>query len=259
MLINNIDPVFLALGPVEIRYYGVMFALGALLYYFITELLFKREKLPQKDFDTILVFLFFGLLLGARFGHIVFYNLDYFMANPSEIIKIWHGGLASHGAAIGLLIAYSAFCFWKKVEFSKYADILVIAMPLVAGFVRIGNFFNSEIVGRPTDLPWGVVFERLGEDFTRHPSQIYEALLAWGVFGILITLYLKMKKRPPYFLLFAFVGLYFTTRFLVEFVKEYPTWGVLNLTTGQYLSIIPALLAAVYIVIRLYRTKSPVS
>jgi len=255
MFIQNIDPVLIEFGPIEIRYYGVLFALGALLYYFLTEWIFKREKFPAKDFDTLSIFLFLGLIIGARFGHIVFYDLDYFMAHPSEIVKVWHGGLASHGAAIGLLIAYSAFCFWKKIKFSKYIDALVIAMPLVAGFVRIGNFFNSEIVGRETDLPWGVVFKRLGENFTRHPSQLYEAALAWSIFGIMYYIYLKGKKHQPYFFLFMFVGLYFTTRFLVEFVKEYPTWGPFDLTTGQYLSIIPILLAVSYYLFQFYKRK----
>ncbi len=257
MFIHNIDPVLLELGPLEIRYYGVLFALGALLYYFLTEWIFKREKFKQKDFDLLTVFLFFGLIIGARLGHVIFYNLDYFWAHPAEIVQVWHGGLSSHGAAIGLLVAYSSFCLWRKTSFSKYADALVIAMPLVAGFVRMGNFFNSEIVGRETDLPWGVVFERLGEDFARHPSQVYEALLAWAIFGLMFGLYLKGKKRRPMFFLFLFSGAYFTTRFLVEFVKEYPEWGFLGLTTGQYLSLGALLLTAICYL--LHRTMSPPS
>ncbi len=246
MLTHNIDPVLFDLGPVEIRYYGVMFALGALLYYLITEWIFRREKFKVKDFELVAVFLFFGLVIGARLGHVFFYNVSYFLENPVEILKVWKGGLSSHGAAIGVFLAYLVFCWVKKVKFAKYADALVIVMPLVAGFVRMGNFFNSEIVGRETDLPWGVVFERLGEDFARHPSQIYEALLAWGMFGLMIFLYLKGKKRQPMFYLFLFMGLYFVTRFGVEFVKEYPLIGPLNLTMGQYLSILPILLALGY-------------
>jgi len=249
MIINNINPVLFDFEGLEIRYYGIMFAIGVSLYYVITAWIFKRNKYPNKDFENLILFLFAGLIIGARLGHIVFYNLDYFLANPIEIIKFWHGGLSSHGAAIGLFSAYFAFCFFYKIKFTKYADAISVAMPLTAGFVRIGNFFNSEIVGKPTNLPWSVVFKRLDEDFARHPSQIYEAILAWSIFFILIWIYVKHpKNKPRLFFMFLFILLYFATRFIVEFVKEYPVWGFFNLTTGQYLSIIPIAIALTWLV-----------
>ncbi len=242
MFNHNINPTLLDLGPLEIRYYGLLFAVGVVAYYLITAWIFKREKFPVKDFDDLVLYLFVGLILGARFGHIVFYNLDYYLANPADVVKVWEGGLSSHGAAVGLFAMYLIFCWVKKVPFAKYMNAIVIGMPLVAGFVRVGNFFNSEIVGRPTDLSFGVVFERLGEDFARHPSQIYEALLAWAIFGVMMFLYLK-KKKVNY--LMIFVVSYFVTRFLVEFVKEYPLLEPIGLTMGQYLSIGAILVALI--------------
>ena len=251
MFTHNISPVLFEVGPLEVRYYGVLFAFGVLLAYLITMRLWKKAHFSMKHFDSLVIYLFVGMIAGARLGHIVFYNFNYYWQNPSQIIKIWEGGLASHGAAIGLFVAYLIFCWVKNVKFSKYVDIGVIAMPLVAGFVRVGNFFNSEIVGRETDLPWGVVFQQNGEDFARHPSQIYEALIAWAIFVVMIFMY--RKKRRPYFFLFLFMGLYFASRILVEFVKEYPTYS--GLTMGQWLSVLPMLIACGWFLYGLLRVR----
>ena len=282
MLIHNISKVAFELGPVEVRYYSLMFACGVVAYYFLTRWLWQKRKWPLEDFDTLVVFLFVGLVIGARLGEVFFYHPSYYLSQPVEILKIWNGGLASHGATIGLLLAYVCFWGWKRfrsrevgrerLKFSKYIDTLAVCMPLVAGFVRIGNFFNSEIVGRATDLPWGVVFVRDGETFARHPSQIYEALLAWGVFAVLMWLYLRSGRKPageivgstswtkPYFFVFVFVGLYFLSRFGIEFVKEYQVletsgWAM-GLTMGQILSIIPVFVAIVYFVFFYPRLKN---
>ncbi len=237
MITWNLDPVLLDLGPLEIRYYGLFFALGLFFAYTLARHMAKQKKLSLDKLDTLVVYLIAGLILGARFGHILFYSLDYYMANPEQILQIWNGGLSSHGAAIGVLLAYGLFLLQnKKIKFFDYADIIAIVTTIPVIFVRMGNFFNSEIVGRVAEnLPWAVTFERV-DQLPRHPSQIYESLLGVLILAVLYPLWKKKHKsaKPGYFAGLFFI-LYFGTRFLVEFVKEYPLHS--GLTTGQWLSI----------------------
>lgn len=268
MIINDFSPILVSVGPLEIRWYSLLFAVGIVIDYLLTRWLFKKKGWPEGDFDTAAIFLFVGMVVGARLGEVFFYNFDYYMSAPLEIFKVWKGGLASHGAAVGLLISYIVYWAWRRradtragikkelrFGFAKYADIIAIGMPIVAGFVRIGNFFNSEILGRVSDLPWAVVFAKNGETFARHPSQVYEALLAFGVFAVLFLLWRKKEKLSgsglilqPYFFLFLFVALYFSSRFFVEFFKEFTgqeavNAGWLGLTMGQWLSVVPVIIA----------------
>ena len=248
-LIHNIDPILLDFGVVQVRWYGLFFALGLALTYFFLRHVFKREKLSLEHLDNLILYLFIGMLVGARLGHVFFYNASYYLNDPLSILKIWQGGLSSHGAALGVFFAYLIACKIHKLKFAKYADFLVLGMPIAAGFVRLGNFFNSEIIGIPTDGTWGVIFQQLGEDVPRHPSQIYEALLSFAIFGILYVAYKKFptKKRPVLLLLFLYMGLYFASRFLVEFWKEHHTLpNEAFLSMGQWLSIIPVLIAGAY-------------
>lgn len=235
----NIDPVLLNLGPIEIRYYGVLFALGLLGAYSVGRQLSKKKKYSLELLDTLGVYLIIGLVLGARFGHIVFYELDYYLANPELILQIWKGGLASHGAAIGVLLAYGFF-LWrnKKVKFFDYADVLAVGAAIPTATIRLGNFFNSEIVGRPTNSDWGVVFSRV-DDVLRHPSQLYEFGMGTILFLIMLFAWKKLNKtRKPGFFFGLFFVIYFAMRFTVEFFKEYPLHeGFFNLTTGQMLSL----------------------
>ncbi|MFA4891573.1 MAG: prolipoprotein diacylglyceryl transferase [Candidatus Gracilibacteria bacterium] len=265
-----------------------MFAGGVVLYYFLTRWLWKREKLgcsgevgdrkpgkrwPIGDFDSVILFLFVGLVVGARLGEVFFYNFGYYSsAGFWEIFKIWEGGLSSHGATIGLVVAYTVFWGWRRrgwrrrgardargFWFGKYLDVLAICMPLVAGFVRIGNFFNSEIVGRATDSVFGVVFAMNGENFARHPVQLYEGAWAWVVFAVVFGLWLVRREgggrlkewARPGWALFLFIGLYFAGRFVIEFFKEYQLgvgtdglpWGM---TMGQALSVVPVVVAGAW-------------
>lgn len=238
-MIWNIDPVLLELGPLEIRYYGVFFALGLFLAYSLARFMVQKKNLSLEVLDKLAVYLIVGLIVGARLGHIVFYELDYYLAHPLQILKVWEGGLASHGAAIGLLIAYGLF-LWrnKKVRFWDYADPLVVVATLPVSLIRLGNFFNSELVGRVTDVPWAVTFTRVDE-LARHPSQLYEFGYGMVLFAILFPLWLKKYKtaRPGFFFGLFFV-LYFAMRFTVEFFKDFPLHeGFFNLTTGQMLSL----------------------
>lgn len=247
---HDISPIITDLGPLSLRWYGLLFVAGLIITYFVLRWIFKREKLPIHDLESVALYLFVGMVVGARLGHIVFYDLSYYLANPLDIFMIWKGGLASHGAAIGVLAAYLLWIGIHKKKFTLYSDLLVIGFPITAGFVRIGNFFNSEIVGRATDGTWGVVFEKLREDFPRHPTQLYESGLSFAIFAVLLVVYLKwFKKLPPLFILFIYIFLYFITRFFVEFWKERHVLEYdIPLSMGQWLSIVPVLIAIGYFI-----------
>ncbi len=263
IFINDLSPVLIQIGPLTIRWYGLLLSAGIVVYYFLTRWIFKKEGYPLSDVDGIITYLFWGLVLGARLGEVFFYEPAFYLAHPVEILKIWNGGLSSHGAAAGLFISYLLWTRTHKAGFKKYIDVLVICMPVTAAFVRVGNFFNSEIVGKPVAEnavhgSWGVVFRRLGEDFPRHPAQLYEAVLSIAVFFILFFAYKRYyRKTPPLFFFFLFMGLYFTGRFVIEFWKDLhglPGW--FPLSTGQVLSIAPLLISAGYFyLVRGYRRR----
>lgn len=266
MIVNSLDPVIFSFGPLSIRWYSMLFAVGVLLYYFLTRNLFRKNGWAATEFDSIVLYLFLGMVIGARLGEVLFYNASYYFSEPIEIFKVWQGGLSSHGAAIGVFLAYLIYWLTRKLggdgssgdggssgggfSFLKYVDTLAVGMPMVAGFVRLGNFFNSEIVGRASDLPWAVAFN--GESFARHPSQIYEMILAWAVFGVLWWSKSRVRTRDG-FIMFLFIALYFSSRFFVEFFKESAgreavNAGWLGLTMGQWLSIVPVVIGVIGIV-----------
>lgn len=255
ILHNNLDPILFAVGGAEVRWYGLFFALGLIGMYLLTVWIFKREKIELKVLDSLGLYLFMGLIVGARLGHVLFYNFEYFSAHLIDIFKVWNGGLSSHGAAIGVFLAYLLWLFIKKEKFGKYADLMIVGMSLVAICVRIGNYFNSEIIGKATEGGWGVVFEKLGEDFPRHPSQLYEAALSLGIFIVLFVVYKKWyKKLPKLFLFFLYVTLYFVTRFFVEFYKErHILPDEFPLSMGQILSVLPLAIGLLYFGIIIFK------
>ncbi len=251
LILNNLDPELFNYGIIHIRWYGLFFLIGITLSYLITRWAFKKNKFPFEDLESIALYLFIGLIVGARLGHVIFYEPLYYLQNPSQLLAVWNGGLSSHGATIGLVLAFLLWSAIHKVKFSKYADLFALGMPVAAMFVRIGNYFNSEIYGTKTDGPFGVVFARLGEDFPRHPAQLYEADLLLLTFIILFFVYKKYwKKLPSLFITFSFMFLYFTGRFFIEFVKDlHGLPADFPLSTGQVLSILPVLLAIGYFLV----------
>lgn len=257
IFVHDLSPHALNLGPFTIPWYGLLLSSGIILSYLFLRWMFKREGHPLSDLESVLIYLYLGLVIGARLGEVIFYDPVYYFKNPFDVIKIWKGGLSSHGAAIGLLIFYFLWLKLYRKEFSRYADILVFGIPITATFVRIGNFFNSEIYGIPTNGKWGVVFRKLGEDFPRHPAQLYEAILCAAIFLILLFFYRRFfKKPPPLFYLFFFMLLYFSGRFTIEFWKDLhglPEW--FPLSTGQVLSIFPVLFASGYFIKFLSRQR----
>ncbi len=245
----DVNPEIFNFGGFAVRWYGLLFALAFYFGYYVLAKVFKTEGKPIEMLDALVLYALLGIVLGARLGHVIFYDLDFYLKNPEEIIKIWHGGLASHGAALGLLVAL--FFYQRKYPDISFVWILDrISLPVAAGatFVRIGNLFNSEIVGKPTELPWGFIFVRNGENFPRHPSQLYEAFAYFIVFLVLVFLYKKYKQniRPGTLIGTLLIGI-FGFRFFVEFLKEVqsPFEENLPLDMGQILSI-PLVLLGFY-------------
>lgn len=234
------SPVLLDFGLVQIRYYGLFFALAFLLGFHLVQKMFILEDKSLKVLDPLLTHMVLGTLVGARLGHCFFYESDFYLSHPQEIIKFWKGGLASHGAAVGILLSIWLFCRRHK-EFSYLwlLSRLSIVVALGGAFIRSGNFFNSEILGVPSQVPWSVVFSRV--DFLpRHPTQLYEAISYLFIFCFLYYMYLKSAGRiAPRKLLGAFFILVFSARFLLEYTKEPQAAFELSLPLhmGQILSV----------------------
>lgn len=246
----GISPEIFNLGPLAVRWYSLLFALGIIISYQIMSKFFANEKKDLKDLDLLTVYVVIGTVLGARLGHCLFYHPGYYLSNPLEIIQIWKGGLASHGAAIGILL--SLYCFIKKkpdFSFLWLIDRLVIVVPLAGCLIRIGNFFNSEIYGVPSDLPWAVVFERV-DSIPRHPAQLYEAIAYLLIFLFLFFYYKKLEgKTKDGLFLGYFLVLLFGARFFLEFFKDLQAEVESGMTfhIGQWLSV-PFVLAGIYII-----------
>ncbi len=259
----NVDPEIFSLGPLHLRYYGVLFIGGFFLGLWMFKKFFKREGLPFDLLDTLLYTLLACTIIGARLGHILFYQLDYYLANPLEILKVWEGGLASHGGTIAIMIGMVWYVkkYGRKYNFDYLwlLDRLAIAVCFAAMLIRLGNLMNSEIYGNPTDLPWGFIFERRGEIVAKHPTQLYEALCYLGTGVVLLSLYyfcLDKIKRGLLIGIF-FIGI-FGSRFLIEYVKE-PQVAFeqgMTLNMGQILSI-PFIILGTYLIIRSFIVKTP--
>jgi prolipoprotein diacylglyceryl transferase len=250
----NVDPEIIKIGFFSLRYYSLLFMISFLTGIYIMRWMFKLENRNQDDVDQLLIYMLFGTVIGARLGHCLFYDPIYYLSDPILILKVWQGGLASHGAAIGILI--SLYMYKKKHKDQPYLwimDRVVVSVALAAFFIRVGNLFNSEIIGKPTHADWGVIFDRI-DAIPRHPSQLYEAFAYLVVFLILINIYKKYKANLPEGLIFGIflIGI-FGFRIIVEFYKENQSAfeAGMMLDMGQILSI-PLVLAGIYFV---YRAK----
>lgn len=249
MFVHDIDPELINIGPVVIRYYGVCYATGIYTAYLIARRFYRKQGYPEVVLDKLLVYIVIGLILGAHLFHLAFYE-THNLFNIRRLVQVGTG-LASHGGLLGTFLAIFLFCRAKKIKFWKQIDILTIGGSALAPFIRLGNFFNSEIYGRPTDVPWGVIFKQRGFTEPRHPSQIYELLINLAIAITLFVIYKKYWKRiKPGAIFYLFLILYFVTRFLIEYVKEYQTMSEnFPLTMGQMLSI-PFVVIALIIVIK---------
>lgn len=252
----NADPALFTLGPLQVRWYGLAFAIGFFVGYKIVERMFRHEGAPEKWLGILLAYVIVGTIVGARLGHVFFYQWDYYSQHLSDIPKIWEGGLASHGGTIALIIAVFIFS-WAvaKKPASWTFDKLVIPIALVGGLIRLGNLMNSEIYGGETSLPWGFIFVRENEVVPKHPTQIYEAACYFALFALLMWMYWKknLEERPWFITGVFFIGI-FLPRFLIEYIKnvqvakEYEMIQQYGINMGQLLSI-PFIIVGIGLVI----------
>lgn len=258
---NPSDTAF-TIGAFALHWYSLCWLLGLLSAYLIVKRLYKLQKVKDELFDPLFIYCFVGILAGARLGHCLFYQPDVFLSSWKHFVEIfvpiefgddggWRftgfRGLASHGGTLGLIIALWLYVRKTKMPIRQVLDDIAIATPLTAFFIRMGNLMNSEIIGRPTDLPWAFVFERV-DMLPRHPGQLYEAIAYLALFFIGLAIY---KKRPQKAGTGFFFGLcltyIFTARFFIEFTKEVQEAfeASLPLDMGQLLSI-PFIAVGVY-------------
>lgn len=264
----NVNPELFS-GFVTIRWYGLMFAIGFLVGYELVARMFKHEGAPERWLGILLIYVVVATIVGARLGHVFFYEWDVYRLDPIKILYIWEGGLASHGGTVAIIIAVILFSIFVTKRSPLWTfDRLVIAIALVGGLIRLGNLFNSEIFGTATDLPWGFMFVRsrewheLYEGQAVHPTQIYEALCYFALFGLLMWMYWKKnaEARPGLILGVFFIGI-FLPRFLIEFIKndQVAREATMTLNLGQQLSI-PFILLGVFLVIyAMMRPKVPLT
>ena len=235
----NINPTLLALGPLQLRWYGLLFVGSFFLGLMILQWIYKREGKNPDELDNLLIYVLVGTVIGARLMHCFAYEPEFYLSHPLEIFKVWKGGLASHGGLIGVVTAL--YIFAKRYHQSFWWLLSRATMPgaLTAAFVRFGNFFNSEIIGLPSDKPWAIIFERV-DMVPRHPVQLYEAFAYLILLVLLVTIYKKISASFATKILPG-IGLtyMFSVRFLLEYTKtrqaDYTT--SLPFTTGQMLSI----------------------
>ena len=256
----NPAPELFRIGSVSIRWYGVLFALGFFLAYLMLHYIFNREKVPIKMLDRLTLYIFIATVLGARLGHVFFYDWDYYRDHLGEISLVWEGGLASHGAGMAIILALVLYSARYKANTWWVFDRAAIVIPIVAAFVRLGNLMNSEIYGVPTGLSWGFIFRRGGETLADgtllnfvpcHPTQLYEGI---SYLLISLVLYVLWRRnianiRPGLSVGIFLVGL-FTARFLIEFLKvpQEKSHNPSLLDLGQWLSIPFILLGTAFII-----------
>jgi phosphatidylglycerol---prolipoprotein diacylglyceryl transferase len=253
----NVRPELFHFGPLTVRWYGILFALLFALGYAIARWQFRLERKDEKLLDSLLVYIVTGTIVGARLGHCLLYDPAYYFHHPVEILEVWQGGLASHGGAIGVLIAL--YLFTRRHPDLPYIwllDRIVVPTALGGMFIRVGNLFNSEILGTPTRVPWAFVFAR-EDTVPRHPAQLYEAAAYLLVFLGLWWIYYRLRERTPSGLLLGlFLVSVFTFRFLIEFVKQRQAAYEENLplSVGQWLSL-PFIAGGAFLVWRALRAR----
>ena len=271
-IVWNPDLEAFHLGPISVRWYGLMWIIGLALAYFVVQRLYKEQKIKDEFFDPLFIYCFFGILIGARLGHCLFYEPDYFLTSGKGLIEmvlpikflpdggwkmIGYAGLASHGGTLGLMIALWMYVRKTKLSIWTVLDNIAIATGTTACFIRLGNLMNSEIIGKVTDVPWAFIFEHV-DKVPRHPGQLYEAIAYAILFVIMWTIYKRSSKQPTprpqvgtgwYFgFCLAYI---FTFRFFIEYTKEIQEAfeASLPIDMGQILSI-PFIILGVYCMIR---------
>ena len=269
----NPDIVAFSLGPIEVRWYSLLWCIGLFAVYQLMHYLFKEQKLGEDKFEPMFVYCFLGILIGARLGHCLFYEPEYFLSHPVEMFLPirkfadgeWHftgyEGLASHGGTLGLMLAIILYCRKVKLNLMHVLDNVAIVTPICACAIRLGNLMNSEIIGRPTDVPWAFIFQRVDMQ-PRHPGQLYEALcyavfffIGWAIYRRSLDIKGVNKDKKPLFDIRVGSGFYFglciflifLSRIFIEFTKENQVDFESSMTfnMGQLLSV-PFVLLGLY-------------
>lgn len=236
----DVKPELLSFGAITIRWYGLFFSSGFFFGYILMSRMFVREYRPIADMEPLTFYMIGGTILGMRLGHCLFYQPDYYLANPLEILQIWKGGYASHGAVVGISLALWLYSRKRPAQpFLWIIDRIAIVAALAAFLIRVGNFFNHEMIGHPSDLPWAVIFTQR-DLVPRHPSQLYEALCYLCTFFLMHFIYNRYDaKTPNGLLLGVFFICIFGARFVIEFTKENQVAfeNGLPINMGQILSV----------------------
>jgi len=265
----NADPEIINIFGISIRYYGLLFVSGLILCIFVLGWIYKRENIPSEHLEKLSIYGMIGILIGARLGHCLFYEPSYYLSHPLEMILpitfppeggikfSGYQGLASHGGVLGVLIALYIYSRKTKHSMIDTLDLIAVVAGLSFGFIRLGNFMNSEIIGMPTTLPWAVIFERV-DNIPRHPAQLYEAISYFIIFTIMMLLYKKMRTRLKNGFLFGLgTVLFFTARFVIEFAKENQVGfeDGMALNMGQLLSLPFIVVGIGFIIYGLIKTR----
>lgn len=249
-----------------IRYYSLMWIVGLVAAYFIVKKLYKNRGIKEETYEPLFFYCFLGILIGARLGHCIFYEPEYYLTSGKHFIEMLlpirfkpqggialsgYSGLASHGGTIGIIIAMIMYCRKYKVKILECIDMVCVATPLTAACIRLGNLMNSEIVGKPTGTDWGFIFVQNGEDFARHPAQLYEAIAYLIIFAVIVLIYRRHKDKIGSGFYFGFcIATIFTFRFFIEFCKEVQVDFEQGMTfdMGQLLSI-PFIIAGIWLML----------
>jgi len=265
----NADPEIINVFGISVRYYGLLFVGGLILCIYILGRIYKTENIPDEYLEKLSIYSMIGILVGARLGHCLFYEPSYYLSNPLEMILpvtfppdggikfSGYQGLASHGGVLGLLIALYIYSRKTRHSMIDTLDLIAVVSGLSFGFIRLGNFMNSEIIGIPTNLPWGVIFERV-DNIPRHPAQLYEAVSYFIIFTVMMLLYKKKRARLKNGFLFGLATvLFFSARFAIEFVKEDQVGFEDGMTfnMGQLLSLPYILVGIGFMIFGLWKTK----
>ncbi len=241
MFINNFDPVAIQIFSLEIRWYSLAYIFGILFGWIYCKKILIKDKNISKLFDDLISYLIIGIIFGGRLGYVLFYNIKYYISNPIEILMIWQGGMSFHGGLLGIFIATTIFAKKNNINSYIFLDLIAASAPIGIFLGRISNFINSELYGKKTDVLWSVVFTKI-DNISRHPSQIYEAVLEGLVLFFLMYLFIKKNYlNKPGLISSLFLIFYSTFRFFIEFYRvpdEQLGFIFLNLTMGQIISLV---------------------
>ena len=216
----NASPEIYSIGFLKIRWYSLMFIIGFMGSYHIMRKMYRAAGYDEALASSLLTWVILGTIIGARLGHCLFYNPSFYFSNPLEILQVWKGGLASHGGFTGVMLAVFLYCRRYQINFLWVIDRAAVGGLLIASLIRVGNFFNSEMIGTPSSLPWAIVFERI-DSVPRHPAQLYESLTYFGIFLLLSSLYrFTSICQQPGRLWGVSLAASFSARFVLEFFKE---------------------------------------